>query len=101
MVEERNYKMEKVLVFKYSHEDKKEDAEKLSEYLNRCGLGFVMYDDGAYILFKVKRPLGLKWDDILKIVNTVHPAKYSYENAIILLGEDLQYHEYVVMEARL
>lgn len=74
---------ERVLRFTYAF-GTKEEAEKMKEALKKENIGFISYESIGYWPheFTVRRS-GKKWDDVLKIVNSVHAVKYKFKRTCL------------------
>ena len=84
------YKPQRTLVLRYyDYEDiYKVKAKELIKLLVENNINFVAYDNRDYYLLKVQRPQGKTWDDVMRLINSVHAAKYSYEKTIIIDGTE-------------
>ena len=76
----------RTLQFKYSFDNRDEEARKLIAELKKTNLKYVAYDNVNYWLFKIQKTQGWTWDSIMHLVNSVHPAKYIFVQAIIENG---------------
>ena len=71
---------ERCLNFKYAGDDKIEKSKSLSNLLEQNKIDFVCYlETGDYYpcQFTVRRS-GKKWNDIMKLVNSIQAPKYDY-----------------------
>lgn len=73
----------RTLQFKYSFDNRDQAAKELIQNLKDSGLNFVAYDNVNYWLFKIQKVKGWSWNDVMHLVNMVHPAKYIFVTAII------------------
>lgn len=74
------YITERCLTFKYSGDNKIENSKKLSALLKDNNIDFVCYlETGNYYpcMFVVRRSKR-KWNDIMKLVNSIQAPKYDY-----------------------
>lgn len=72
---------ERCLTFKYGRiENTSEKAEQLCKLLEQNNIDYVCYDkDSNYYSCKfVVRRCGKKWNDIMRLINSVRAAKYDY-----------------------
>lgn len=72
---------ERALTFRYS-DDCSDKAHELCNLLDSEGITYVMYDDGGYGFKFVVSRSGRKWNDIMKLINSVKSAKYDYKQTI-------------------
>lgn len=75
--------MERVLMFKYPFERKKE-MDKLKRIFMENNIEFICYEsDGYYPHEFIVRKSKRKWDELYKIINSVYPVKYSFKKTNI------------------
>lgn len=74
---------EVVLTFKYPS-DAVEDANRLCDLFDENDIEYKCYDiDSGYpIQFKVLRS-GKTWNDIMKLINSIHAARYKQEKLFV------------------
>lgn len=77
---------QKTLCFKYSDENRDENAKELISMLKDHKFNYVAYNNVDYWLFRVQKPSGWTWNKVMAFVNSVRAAKYWYVNTIIMNG---------------
>ena len=85
---------EVVLTFKYPS-NAVEDANRLCDLFDENNIDYKCYDiDSGYpIQFKVLRS-GKTWNDIMKLINSIHPARYEKEKLVVdREGETFRFKE--------
>ena len=82
---------ERCLTFKYSGSDKINESHKLAELLRQKGIDFVCYlGDDYYSCEFIVRRCGNKWNDIMKLINSIHATKYSYVRSNFYIDNNLE-----------
>lgn len=81
-----NLEYQRCLSFKYYDIDKAKELEKL---LSNNNINYVAYYDGLYILFKVAKS-GKKWNDLMRLINSIKAPVYKYVQACIVNGEEYE-----------
>ena len=71
------------VVFNYTTEDRDEKSAQLISVLREGGFPFVAYNNVNDWHFKVQRRNGDRWDDVLKVINSVRPSRYEWEQTVI------------------
>lgn len=85
-------KAKRTLVFRYQHDNFINDGEELKRVLRENGVNGICYHEGTYYLFKVQKPQSMTWNDLMRLINSVHAPFYRFENTIIENG-----NEYVIV----
>lgn len=81
---------ERCLTFKYAGENKVQESKSLISLLESNKIDFVCYlETGSYYpcQFTVRRS-GKKWNDIMKLVNSIYAPKYDYAKPDFYITED-------------
>jgi hypothetical protein len=89
---------ERCLMFKYAGEDKVQKSKQLAELLQQNNIDFVCYlETGNYYpcQFTVRRS-SKKWNDIMKLVNSVQAPKYNYINTDFYIIDMSKEHKNVL-----
>ncbi len=91
--------MEKVLTFQYPFECI-EDVEKLKRIFLENNIEFICYkSDGYYSHEFVVRKSNKKWDELYKIINSVHTTKFNFKKTSIkLIDGELKEVEYIYIQ---
>lgn len=70
---------EKILRFGYPYEDI-EKAKELEKLLDKNKVKFLFYESNGYWKHEfVVRKSGYTWNELMKLINSVKPAKYKKE----------------------
>jgi len=83
---------ERCLTFKYVGDNKVYNSKQLAELLKQNNIDFVCYlETGNYYSckFTVRRS-GKKWNDIIKLINSIYATKYDYIKAIFYISNELK-----------
>ena len=87
---------ERCLTFKYGrNENTIEDANKLCKLLEENKIDYVCYDKESnyYHCEFIVRRCKNKWNDIMKLINSVRSAKYDYITIDFYLTEEKRDYE--------
>lgn len=89
------YINERCLTFKYGGDDKNIKAEQLSKLLKENNIDFICYntDDAYYLCQFVVRRCGNKWNDLMRLINSVRAAKYDYVKTDFYIRDMEQEHK--------
>jgi len=83
---------ERCLIFKYAGEDKVQNSKNLITLLERNKIDFVCYigTDNYYPCQFTVRRSGKKWNDIMKLINSIYSPKYDYAKSNFYITEELR-----------
>ena len=83
---------ERCLTFKYAGNDKVENAINLSSLLDQNKIDHVCYlETGNYYPCQfILRRSGRKWNDIMKLVNSVQSPKYDYAKIDFYITDEVK-----------
>jgi hypothetical protein len=73
---------ERCMTFKYASEDKVEKSKELANLFSTSNIDFVCYLETGYYYpcqFTVRRS-NKKWNDIMRLINSIKAAKYDFSN---------------------
>jgi len=83
---------ERCLTFKYAGNDKAEKSKSLSNLLEQNNIDYVCYlENGNYYPCQfILRRSGKKWNDIMKLVNSVQAPKYDYAKIDFYITDEVK-----------
>ena len=84
---------ERCLSFKYAGNDKVEKSKSLSNLLEENKIDFVCYmnkESNYYPSEFILRRSGKKWNDIMKLVNSVQAPKYDYTKIDFYITDEVK-----------
>lgn len=89
------YINERCLTFKYGGDDKNEKAEQLAKVLKENNIDFICYntDSTYYHCQFVVRRCGKKWNDLMRLINSIKAAKYDYVKTDFYIKDMEQEHK--------
>lgn len=87
-------KQERALTFQYSSDSAETDASDLEQVLQNNKIEYVVYNDYGVYKFVVRRS-GHSWNDLMKLINSVKSARYSYVSTSFGYDENDQLKEVV------
>ena len=83
----KQLKAKRTLHARYVHDNRDADGERLSALLRESGNEFVPFHDNTAWDFLIQKTSGQTWEDVMRLVNSVHAVKYRFESHIIHNGQ--------------
>lgn len=84
---------ERCLTFKYGrNETTSQKAEELCKLLKKNNIDFVCYnkDSNYYSCSFIIRRCGKKWNDIMRLINSIQAAKYDYKTIDFYITDEFR-----------